>query len=325
MPESPQRGGGQEPLTIQPGVYLVEDVSLDVTVMQDRARTACGARTGEQDGQCIFYHAALTRNLLEEQELTAMFPGSLEHGDFQVFLQPKVWIENGRLGGAEALVRWHHPQRGVIYPSDFIPLFEKNGRIRELDLFIFEEVCKTISRWAEEEMELFPVSVNLSRQHFKDENALTPFADIARRYAIPSGIIELELTESIFFDDQGIENVKRQIDAMHAMGFLCSLDDFGAGYSSLGLLMEFDVDVIKLDRRFFLNVERKKTRDVVGGAVVELAGKLGVQTVAEGIETQRQLEFVRDARCDLIQGYLYAKPLPIPEFEEWMKNRSAGV
>lgn len=193
----------------------------------------------------MFYDAAFTQRLQKERDLNALFEGSLENGDFQVYLQPKVWVENGSLGGAEALVRWNHPRRGMIYPSDFIPLFEKNGKICRLDFYVFEEVCRAIHRWARNGMRLFPVSVNLSRQHFDDPEVLLKFKDIADRYEIPAGLLELELTESIFFDDQRIENVKHQIRKMHRLGFRCSLDDFGAGYSSLGLLMEFDVDAVQ--------------------------------------------------------------------------------
>ena len=130
-------------------------------------------------------------------------------------------------------------------------------------------------------------------------------------------LLELELTESIFFSDRGIEYVKKQIQEMHRIGFWCSLDDFGAGYSSLGLLMEFDVDVAKLDRRFLLDVGRKKTRDVVI-VITELTQKIGAKTVAEGIETQGQLDFVKETRCDMIQGYIYARPMPVLEFERWI-------
>lgn len=307
-------------LILQPGAYIVDDPALEVTVIQDRAKTACRNRMADQDGECVFYDAAFTQRLQKERDLNALFEGSLENGDFQVYLQPKVWVENGSLGGAEALVRWNHPQRGMIYPSDFISLFEKNGKICRLDFYVFEEVCRAIHRWARNGMRLFPVSVNLSRQHFDDPEVLLKFKDIADRYEIPAGLLELELTESIFFDDQRIENVKHQIRKMHRLGFRCSLDDFGAGYSSLGLLMEFDVDAVKLDRRFFLDVSREKTQVVVR-SIVELAEKLGADIVAEGIETPEQLAFLKTVGCRLVQGYIFSKPLPLPEFEErWISR-----
>lgn len=310
---------GESPcLSFSQGVYIVDEPALDITIIQDRAKSACRSLPHGAQGPA-FYDSALTERLLREHELNDLFADSLKNGDFHVFLQPKVLLDGDRIAGAEALVRWHHPQRGMIYPSDFIPLFEKNEKICQLDLYVFEQVCLTLRRWIDSGLEPFPVSVNLSRRHFKQSDCLRPFEEIARRYRIPSGLLELELTESILFEDRAIETVKAQILEMHRMGFLCSLDDFGAGYSSLGLLMEFDVDSIKLDRRFFLRLSRRRSKDLVE-SIISLAHKIGAQTVAEGIETTDQLDFLREMGCDLVQGYVFSRPLPIPAFEDWMKN-----
>lgn len=307
-------------MIIQPGIYRVDDPSQDITLMQDRAKTACRNRQAHEDGRCIFYDSAFTLQLKKEHDLNRIFESSLKNGDFKVFLQPKIRLKDGEIGGAEALVRWFHPERGTIFPSEFIPLFEKNGKICELDLFIFEETCKILSRWIECGEELFPISVNLSRRHFEREDALSVFEEIARKYRIPEGMIEMELTESIFFSDREIEQMKYQIKEMHRMGFLCSLDDFGSGYSFLGLLMEFDIDIIKLDRRFFTNVSRSKTKDVVE-SIIKLSRKIGAKTVAEGIETPEQLELLNSVGCDMVQGYIFSKPLPADEFEVWKQER----
>lgn len=308
-------------LSFQRGAYLVDDRELEITVIQDRVKTACRAST-DDEGTCVFYDAALTQQLQRERDLNALFDHSLENGDFQVFFQPKVWLEDARIGGAEALVRWNHPQQGVIPPSDFIPLFERSQKICRLDLYVFEQVCKTIRRWLDQGRPPLPISVNLSRQHFKRPDFLVEFQEIAARWQVPTHFIELELTESILFDDRSIAHVKEQIETMHRMGFRCSLDDFGAGYSSLGLLMEFDVDVVKLDRRFFRHVQKERPRDVVS-AVTNLARQIGAHTVAEGIETPQQLEFLRAVHCDLVQGYIYSPPLPIAAFEDWVRNWEA--
>lgn len=310
-------------LMIHQGVYLVDDPALEITVIQDRAKTACRSRAAQEDNLCVFYDAEFTRKLKREHELNDQFEGSLDNGEFQVYLQPKVRVNDGIPRGAEALIRWRHPQQGLISPGAFIPVFEKSDRICRLDLYVFQQVCKFLRARLDAGKSVFPISVNLSRRHFKDPEALSKLKKIAGEYEIPADILELELTESVFFDDQGITHVKGQIEEMHRMGFRCSLDDFGAGFSSLGLLMEFDVDVIKLDRRFFLAVGKEKTRDVVA-AITELAEKLGIKTVAEGIETQEQLEFVKQVRCDMIQGYLYAKPMPISEFECWLEQRQSA-
>lgn len=178
---------------------------------------------------------------------------------------------------------------------------------------MFTGTCAALAGLKRDGREMFPVSVNLSRQHFRTPGFLDDFARIAEQHGIPRGIIEFELTESIFFDNRQIEIVKESIRTMHDLGFLCSLDDFGAGFSSLGLLKEFDVDTIKLDRSFFLNMSGRKAKDIIA-SLVELAGHLQVTTVAEGIETPDQVEYLRGIHCDMVQGYVFSKPLPIPEF-----------
>ena len=171
-----------------------------------------------------------------------------------------------------------------------------------------------LALWIREGKMLFPISVNLSRQHFNIPEFLRPFKRIADRYAVPASLIELELTESVFFDDQRIELVKQHIDEMHRLGFRCSLDDFGMGYSSLGLLAEFNVDAIKLDRRFFLHVDHTRSKAVVK-SVINLAEQIGSHVVAEGIETEEQIEFLKSVGCRMVQGYYYSKPLPMADFE----------
>lgn len=301
---------------LQPGAYVVENPALEVTIMQDRAYTACRSRTSYEDGVCKFYDASMMTRMRREEELNTLFDAAISGHEFVVNLQPKVNIKDGSIGGAEALVRWIHPQQGMIYPSEFIPLFEENGKICRLDLYIFEETCRVMQARMREGKPLYRVSINVSRQHFGNAHFLDAYDEIAGRYGIPRDKLELELTESIFFDEQGIENTKAQIREMHRLGFHCSLDDFGSGYSSLGLLVKFDIDVIKLDRQFFQDIENRKCRKVIA-AVVEMARGIGISTVAEGIETQEQLEVLRDVGCDMVQGYVYSKPLSVPEFDAW--------
>lgn len=304
-------------LFFRQGAYLIDDPRLDITIIQDRVMTACLNRKEYEENSCVFYDFHFTRRMQQEHELNAMLPAALANRDFQVYLQPKVDLRKEKVAGAEALVRWQHPEKGMIPPGDFIPLFEKNGNICKLDCYVFEEVCRLLDRWREEGRELFPISVNLSRQHFRNPDFMEQFVVMADAYRIPKGLLELELTESIFFDDKGIALVRENINKMHELGFKCSLDDFGSGFSSLGLLKEFDVDTIKLDRRFFMDMSKPKARDVVE-CLIELSRKLKVQTVAEGIETGEQMEFLKRIQCDMVQGYYYSRPLPAEEFEKWV-------
>lgn len=306
-------------LAISQGAYLVDQPSMEITLIQDRAKTACFQQRYHAQQPVVYYDSEITRKLQREHELNDLFDISIQNHDFKVYLQPKVCPYSSRLLGAEALVRWQHPKQGMIYPSEFIPLFEKNGNICRLDNYMFEEVCILIERWIENHKPVIPISVNLSRQHFKNPELLPHLSDIARKHQIPDGMIELELTESVFFDDKRIEIVKDNIKTMHQLGFLCSLDDFGTGFSSLGLLKEFDIDTIKLDRKFAQDITNPKSRHILA-CIMELTKNLNIKTVAEGIETQEQLNVLKELHCDLIQGYLYAKPLPVAEFEQWAQN-----
>lgn len=302
------------------GVYIVDDLSLSGAVVQGRARIACRNQRASGQPGCGFYKSGLTKKLQMEQELSSLFEESLHHDNFKVYLQPKVRLSDNQLVGAEALVRWQHPERGLIPPDDFIPLLEQSTKICELDLYVFEKVCALQEMWYEQGKELFPISTNLSRKHFNDSNFLQPFIAVAEKYNIPPDFIEFEVTESIFFNEESIAYVRHGIQQMHEHGFLCSLDDFGSGFSSLGMLDSFDVDALKLDRSFFVDMHSEKTRSIIA-CLLELANKLQIQTIAEGIETTEQLEYLRQMNCDIVQGYVFSKPLPVEAFEQWQKNR----
>ncbi len=310
-------GDSRYRLKLTQGACIIDEPGMNVTRLQDRARTAC-QRAGSEE-KCVFYTADLTKKMKWEQELSASFDGSIENCDFQVFLQPKVQLAGQAVGGAEALVRWDHPQLGRISPAHFIPLFEKNGNIVRLDLYVFEAVCVLLRRWMDEGSSLVPVSVNLSRIHFSIPHFLQSFLEIKEKYQIPDGILELELTESIFFNREQIEIVKNSIMEMHRHGILCSLDDFGFGFSSLAMLREFEVDTIKLDKLFFTDIQSDKAQKVIS-SIIELAKKLNIRIVAEGIETQEQLICLQRLNCDMVQGYIFSKPLSISDFEVWRQE-----
>ena len=306
-------------LTFALGAYLVEEPMLEVTVMQDRANMACRSIHLDSERSCAFYRAMVTERVRTEKELSDLMQGSLQNGDFKVHLQPKIFLADEHVCGAEALVRWEHPQRGTIYPSEFIPVFEQNGMICKLDLYVFEQVCSYLTSRMQAGKRLFPISVNLSRQHFKVEGFLAQFEQIRRQYGVSSEWIEMELTESIFLEDGEIAVVRDAIQQMHALGFMCSLDDFGAGYSALGLLQDFEVDAIKLDRRFFLDMTHQRAQDVVE-SIVSLAKRLHIATIAEGIEAPGQLAMLQRIGCNIVQGYVYARPMPLKTFTQWVDN-----
>lgn len=301
-------------LSMRLGGYFIDEPNLDIRTIQDRARFA-GTHQREEN-TCSFFGYALIEQMKKETQINALFESSLKNHDFKVYLQPKVRLSDMKLCGAEALVRWEHPEYGLIYPSDFIPLFEKNDKICILDLYVFEEVCRLIRSDMDNGDKTVPISVNLSRSHTKNLNFLRDFIGIKKKYNIPDKMIEFEITESIMMNEKQINLTKNIVNEMHKNGFWCSLDDFGFGYSSLAMLKEFDIDVIKLDKSFFDDITNYKAREIIWG-FIGISHKLGIEVVAEGIETEEQLDFLRQSDCDIVQGYIFSKPLTVLDFKKW--------
>lgn len=304
------------------GIYVIEDITEEIRLCQGKARRAAGF--GQRKNTCTFYDNTLVRKELYDKQLSEMFETALEKEEFEIYLQPKVYLNCEENPAAEALIRWKNPKEGMIYPSDFIPLFEKNGMICRLDLYVFEHVCKLMDLRKKEKKEIFPVSVNLSRAHLKTGSMefVNHIITLKEKYHIPDGILEIEMTESIMIEDHQLPAIKKMIDTFHENGILCSLDDFGYGFSSLGILKVLDIDVIKLDRKFFME-ENEKTWFIVSN-FIELAHGLGIKTVAEGIEYEDQVRHLKEADCDMIQGYFYGKPMPLSEFILWYEKNRGG-
>ena len=242
---------------------------------------------------------------------------ALVNREFQVYLQPKISTSEEELGGAEALVRWIHPKEGFIPPNRFIPIFEKNGFILKLDDYMLEEISKVQAQWLKEGRKLVPISVNVSRAHFTREDLAEHICAIVDKYQVPHNVIELELTESAFFDDKKV--LLNTVQKLREAGFPVSMDDFGAGYSSLNSLKELQIDVLKIDADFFRGADVEERGLLIVSEVIDLAKKLNMKIVAEGIESKEQVEFLTEQECDLIQGYFYAKPMPVAEFAEKYK------
>ncbi|MEG2487198.1 EAL domain-containing protein, partial [Anaerorhabdus sp.] len=230
------------------------------------------------------------------------------------YLQPKYSTDSEEMVGAEALVRWHG-KYGMIYPNEFISLFERNGFILHLDHYIFEQTCKQISRWIEEDKKCVKISVNLSQLNFEKTNFLDDYIFMIQKYKVPTEYIEFEITESaIYKDTQRIINF---INRIHELGITCSVDDFGSGYSSLNRLKEIQADTLKIDGIFFkINDDENKRAYSIVRSIVEMAKNLNMKTVAEGVESREQVDLLKKMGCDLIQGYYFAKPMTVKDFEE---------
>lgn len=307
-------------LELRFGADVAQSGEIDVPLMEERSSTA--RKTGNKmHGACTFYDSEWQRIQLEEKDLVNWLDNSMRAGDFQVYYQPKVRLEDRRVCGAEALIRWQHPKRGMIPPGVFIPVLEKYRFVTRADLFVFEQVCKDIARWKQDGKEMCVVSVNLSRQNLDVPDFLEKYQAIRDKYKVDRGLIEFELTETILLDDP--QGVRHLIDQMHEAGFGCSLDDFGSGYSSLGLINQLNVDTIKLDRSFFVGDNDSSRGRSVVESIMKMAGKLHINTVAEGVESMEQVRHLRHAACDTVQGYVFFRPMPVKEFENtaWENGR----
>lgn len=298
------------------GVYLVENKNTLVSAMLERANIALKRVAGAAQHLVHMgvYDDAERQLLGREKELEMKMERALKNGEFVPYLQPKYELENETIGGAEALVRWVDPVEGMIFPNEFIPLFERNGFIVELDLYMFEQVCKLVEKWSESGYPKIPVSVNMSRGHFSVPGFFKRYQQILDRYDIPDNTIEIELTESLFYNEMSM--LKELINKIHAAGMLCSIDDFGSGYSSLNMLKDVKVDALKLDRVFFKEAEDDQRGKSIINSVLHLAQSLNLRTISEGVEIRSQVDFLKEMDCDYIQGYVFAKPMPVTDFEQ---------
>lgn len=286
--------------------------NVDIDQLFSFANTA--QASGHNEAEQIFF---FSERMLEEQSWEQWVENNMQSalaaGEFQVYLQPKYSPTDHRLVGAEALVRWACPEKGLIPPGRFIPLFEENGFIMKLDDYMLSQIAKLQAEWKVQGKKSVPISVNISRAHFTQEGLAEHISRLVDSYGPKHGLIELEVTESAFFDDKDvlIDTVKQ----LRAYGFPISMDDFGAGYSSLNSLKDIPLDVLKLDSEFFRGEDEMGRGAIIVREAISLARELNMRVVAEGIEQREQVDFLASLGCDMIQGYYFAKPMPVAEFE----------
>ncbi len=295
------------------GRYIIQPGETDVTAILEKVNLAHRVAKEERHTELYEYDEALKNRLVAETELEGRMEQALENNEFIVYLQPKYQLDTERVVGAEALVRWLHNGKFIAYPGEFIPLFEKNGFVTRLDMYMLEKVCGIIKGWIDSGEQPVTVSVNFSRLHLRNEHFVTEVDEVVSRFDIPKKYIEIELTESTMFDNEDL--LHSVLSKLHDTGYTLSMDDFGTGYSSLGLLKNLPVDVIKVDRAFF-NQNKYRTRaKIVIESVMQMAKRLGIHTVAEGVETQEHIDFLKSVGCDVVQGYYYAKPVEAAQFK----------
>lgn len=295
------------------GIYKIKDTSLPITTMSDRALLAMQSINGSKDTFYSFYNSKIREKALLQKEFEGEMEDALTQNQFEIHLQPKFSLSDKSIIGAEALVRWNHPQRGLILPSQFISLFEANGFIVKLDYYVFEETCRLLRRWIQNGMQPVPISVNMSRTHIYNPLFAQELHSIVEKYHIPMNLIEIELTETM-----NLENISSLLNAVRSLKeyrFILSIDDFGTGYSSLNLLKNLPVDILKLDREFFSQAADEQRGRQVIASIIDMAKRLDMKTVAEGVELQEQAEFLSSVNCDFVQGYYFSKPITISNFE----------
>ncbi len=300
------------------GVSLI-DPSEDITVAIDNANVARKSIKNSPKSTCKFFDNSMKMKLQREAEITNTMEQALKNGEFIVYLQPKIGLMENNLVGAEALVRWKKKDNTLILPGDFIPLFERNGFVVNLDFYIYEEVCKLIRSWINNGIPVLPISVNVSRIHLNDEGFVNEIKKLVDHYNIPYHLLELELTESIFLNNA--EVALSTMKKLRNLGFGVSIDDFGAGYSSLNLLKNMETDVIKLDKEFFGQGDMQKEEQIIVSSIISMAKQLNMKVLSEGVETQNQSDFLKSVYCDMAQGYLYSRPISVEEFEKLIHSQ----
>lgn len=297
------------------GVYeITEDIPF--FIMLDRAHLALEYAKNQSGDKIQFYDEKYRRQIVSERRIENSMELALEQEAFSVFFQPKCDLKTGKIRGAEALVRWKDDERGLVRPDEFIPLFERNGFILRLDMFILERVVQRLAKWEQEGKKLVPVSVNFSRQHLNDSRYIPQITRVVDKYRLPHDLIEVELTENMILDN--IKLAQNVVRGLHNKGFSVSMDDFGSGYSSLNVLKNLQFDSIKLDKEFLAGFNSNENAKQVIKGTVEMLKSLKMLVIAEGVETEEQVQFLRDIGCDVAQGYFYAKPLAEENFKDWL-------
>lgn len=300
-------------ITISAGRYVVDDKTLPVSAMYDRATLAQATVKGRYDKRVAQYTEAMRQRLLREQEIVNAMKGALENHEYEVWFQPQYNHATGALIGAEALVRWRWPGRGLVSPGEFIPVFERNGFIYELDQYVWETACQCLRKWLDEGRRPLPVSVNISRYDLFSPDLVATINRLIKRYRLPVDLLRLEITESAFA--QSADQLIAVAGQLIADGFTVEIDDFGSGYSSLNALKDVPANIIKLDMRFLEGSRNTARGGSILESIVRMAKWLGMPVIAEGVESLEQADYLRSIGCLYIQGYLYAKPMPVEEYE----------
>ena len=300
-------------MVILVGVYEIFDKQAPVISMVDGAFLAIDSISSSFKNSIAYYGDMLRLEYLSEQKILGEFEEALQTGQFAMFLQPIVNMDQ-KVKLSEALVRWIHPDRGIIAPSSFIPLLEKTGYIYKLDMYIWEQATKRLAYWKSMGFDDLSISVNISVKDFYYIDLYETLVGLVEKYHIAPSSLKLEITETIFMTEK--ERHLEIINSLKEYGFLVEIDDFGSGFSSLNMLKEVPADILKMDMAF-LSMDKNVIRGrKIVNTIITLAKALGMLVIIEGVETQEQMEYLKGTGADYLQGYFFDKPLPVKRFEE---------
>lgn len=309
------RGIGFQPAI---GACLMQDPSVPIRTVCDHAMTAALSIKGNYTKRMVWYEEDMTHRLEEDPKILIEVQRALENHEFIVYWQPQCHTGSGKIVGVEALVRWNHPQRGLVSPGDFIPILERNGFIASLDLYVWEEACRHIKSWIDRGQTPIPACVNISRGDLYSIDIVRSITDLVDRYGLDRSVLHLEITESAYAED---EKMIEAVSRFKELGFTVFIDDFGSGYSSLNMLREIKADVVKIDMKFLDTIGDKLNRsESILESIVSMTHLMELSVVAEGAETQEQIDFLLDIGCTYVQGYYYYKPLSTEQLEELLSE-----
>ncbi|KQW93891.1 diguanylate cyclase [Massilia sp. Root418] len=298
------------------GIAVYPEDGLETTALIRHADVAT-SKAAQAEAAFLFYSEEMNQRAKEHLRIESELRLALQHGQLQLYYQPKVSLRSGRIVGAEALLRWRHPVRGLVSPGVFIPVAEESGLIQEVGNWVLEEACRQVRAWKDANLIMPPIAVNLSARQF-DRSLPARMAEVLRRHQVHPEQIMLEITESLLV--RGAENVVAIMNELVAMGLALALDDFGTGYSSLAYLKKFPISTLKIDRSFVVGLPYEENDCAIARAIVTMAQQLRQEIVAEGVETAEQMSFLRELGCDQLQGYLFSQPVPADDFERMLRE-----
>jgi EAL domain-containing protein (putative c-di-GMP-specific phosphodiesterase class I) len=305
------------PVILSIGLYVSKSEDSNMDAMMQKSLQARRHIKERDITRFMFFEETMNIITIEENLLQQEFVNSIEKDDFLIYIQPKVSLKDNSICGGEILSRWYNPRRGLIRPGEYIPVFEKSGKIINFDIYMFEKACQLISRSIKSGKRVVPVAVNFARSHFTDSKFCDDILIISKRYDVSAHYLNIEVTESLISENPKVMNdiVKK----LKALGFSISLDDFGTGYASFSDLSQYSIDYVKLDKSMMYNLESSKTRKMIKG-ITDIAHNMDMKVICEGVETKQQVDLLRQLDCDIIQGFIFYQSMPYEEFEKILQS-----